>query len=146
MDTTLTLLSQIISRFSPRIAEIHISELDSWCQHQPMSASAVNDYRMFASRFSSFLPVIIESMLDGNRVGIRMDEFDLARKAMRPLTSEREKESPGGKRKRSSTSRNRFVFHFGKSSASIRVISKKGTRVPSRHQKTPIPTRRKAKI
>jgi hypothetical protein len=84
MDTTLTLLSQIISQFSARIAEIHISELDSWCQHQPMSAGAVKDYQNFASHFNSSLPVIIESMLEGNRASMRMDEFHLAWTAMHP--------------------------------------------------------------
>ena len=70
MDTTLTLLAQIISAFSTRIAEIHISELDSWCQHQPMSAGAVMDYQLFASLFDAKLPVIIESMLGGGRASL----------------------------------------------------------------------------
>lgn len=84
MDTTLTLLSEIISRFSNRIAEIHISELDSWCQHQPMSAGAVKDYQNFAGRINSTLPVIIESMLEGDRTSMRLDEFYLAWSVMHP--------------------------------------------------------------
>ncbi|HEV7924525.1 MAG TPA: TIM barrel protein [Verrucomicrobiae bacterium] len=82
MDTTLTLLAQIISHFSTRIAEIHISELDSWCQHQPMSAGAVMDYQIFANHFSSTLPVIIESMLGSSQASLRMAEFNLASTAM----------------------------------------------------------------
>jgi hypothetical protein len=85
IDTTLTLLSQLIARFSSRIAEIHISELDSWCQHQPMSAGAVKDYQVFASHFSDSLPVIIESMLCGNRTSLRMAEVHLASVAMGKL-------------------------------------------------------------
>jgi hypothetical protein len=33
LDTTLTLLAQIVRQFSERIAQVHISELDSKCQH-----------------------------------------------------------------------------------------------------------------
>lgn len=84
MDTTLTLLSKLVSHFAKRISEIHISELDSLCQHQPMSRSAVDDYRRLADNFSPTVPVIIESMLDGGRVGLRMGEFDLAKSAMEP--------------------------------------------------------------
>ncbi len=82
MDTTLNLLSHIVWRFSSRIAEIHISELDSWCQHQPMSSGAVRDYQMFASHFKSSLPVIIESMLDASRSNVRVTEIYLAWNAM----------------------------------------------------------------
>jgi hypothetical protein len=89
LDTTLTLLSQIISQFSSRIAQIHISELDSWYQHQPMSCGAVMDYKKVAKHFSSSLPVIIESMLDSEciekrRTRLRIDEFCMAWMAMAP--------------------------------------------------------------
>jgi hypothetical protein len=50
-----------------------------------MSAGAVKDYQMFASCFSASLPVIIESMLEGNRASLRMEEFHLAVAAMSPL-------------------------------------------------------------
>lgn len=79
LDTTLTLLTELIRRFSDRIAEVHISELDSACQHQPMSWCAVNDYKKISWRcFVSGVPVIIESMLGGSRAKLRNDEFFLA--------------------------------------------------------------------
>jgi hypothetical protein len=89
LDTTLTLLSQIIFQFSSRVAQIHISELDSWCQHQPMSYGAVLDYQKVAKHFSFSIPVIIESMLDNNQARqsnphLRMDEYYLAYLAMFP--------------------------------------------------------------
>jgi len=82
MDTTLTLLSQLISHFSSRIAEIHISELDSRCQHQPMSFGAVKDYQFFARHFRPSWPVIIESMIGSDRAALRRTEFNLALEAM----------------------------------------------------------------
>ncbi len=84
LDTTLTLLSQIVAKFSNRIAEIHISELDSRCQHRPMSYAAVSDYHQFARKFKSTLPVIIESMLDHSPSNQRMEEFNSACFALRP--------------------------------------------------------------
>jgi hypothetical protein len=85
LDTTLTLLKHLINRYSNRIAQLHISELDSRCQHQPMSCSAVSDYKKFAGSFKATLPVIIESMLDGDRNSLRMDEFRLTNEALHPV-------------------------------------------------------------
>ncbi len=82
LDTTLNLLSHLVMSFSNRIGQIHISELDSWCQHQPMSSGAVSDYQRLAKKINSTLPVIIESMLDEDRTNLRMSEFYLAHFAM----------------------------------------------------------------
>ncbi len=83
-DTTMTLLGEIVRRFSQRIAEIHISELDSYCQHWPMSDYAVCDYRRFATALSHCSHVIIESMLDAGRKGLRLEEWQRAQGAMTP--------------------------------------------------------------
>jgi len=82
MDTTLTLLWDILRRFSDRVAEIHISELDSRCRHQPMSHGAVMDYKKVMARAGRSAPVIVESMLDRDRVGLRQNEWLLAKEAM----------------------------------------------------------------
>ncbi len=79
LDTTLTELTDMVKRFGKRIAEVHISELDSDCKHQPMSWCAVNDYQTLAwSSIASGVPVIIESMLNGQRAALRNDEYLLA--------------------------------------------------------------------
>jgi hypothetical protein len=82
LDTTLTLLSRIIRQFSHRIAQVHISELDSKCQHFPMTLPAVNDYQHIAKGLESSLPVIIESMLDSDCASLRLDELELANEAL----------------------------------------------------------------
>ncbi len=87
-DTTLTLLNQIIRQFVDRIAEIHISELDSHCQHWPMSQTAVCDYNHFAVSLRDCPHIIIESMLDSGRSKLRMDEWQLAQDAMLPTTQD----------------------------------------------------------
>jgi len=83
MDTTLSLLGRIFRRFMDRIAEVHISELDSYCRHQPMSMTAVHDFRQFSQKLDETIPVIIESTLVGNRASLRKEEFQLAKKATR---------------------------------------------------------------
>ncbi|MFN0075876.1 MAG: hypothetical protein ACKVY0_05325 [Prosthecobacter sp.] len=82
MDTTLTLLWDIIRRFADRVAEIHISELDSRCRHQPMSRGAVMDYKKVMARAGWLAPVIVESMLDRDRSELRQNELLLAKEAM----------------------------------------------------------------
>lgn len=81
IDSTLSLLTGLIRAFAERIAEIHISELDSRCRHVPMSDRAVTDYQRFASCFVADTHVIIESMLDRNLKEIRLEEFYLAQQA-----------------------------------------------------------------
>ena len=82
MDTTLTSLLEIIKLFYNRIAEIHMSELDSNYRHRPMSDGAVSAYRKLAKCFHNHTHVIIESMLDKQPADIRMEEFRLAQLAL----------------------------------------------------------------
>ncbi len=88
LDTTMILLTDILEKFQDRLGELHISELDSHCRHQPMSASSVADYKRFAGNLSPGLPVIIEAMLDGARTGQRIEELRLAQKATEPESAD----------------------------------------------------------
>lgn len=83
LDTTLVVLWDLMRSFEDRIGEIHISELDSQCRHQPMSHAAVFDYQQMIGRGSHLAPVIVESMLDGKRINERMNEIELAQKAIK---------------------------------------------------------------
>jgi len=82
LDTTLTLLFRLIRHFANRIAEIHISELDSHCRHVPMSWSAVKDYQSLPWSIIGEVPVIIESILETTDRRGREKELALARKAV----------------------------------------------------------------
>jgi hypothetical protein len=84
LDTSLTLLREIIRSFHDRIKEVHISELDSLCRHRPMSDAAVKDYQRFADAIGIFTPVIIESMLEADRASLRLEEMELAELALNP--------------------------------------------------------------
>jgi hypothetical protein len=82
LDTTLKLLTEFISRFWDRVAEVHISELDSGCRHRPMSNDAVSDYQKFAHWLGSGKHVIIESMLNSHNSVVRMEEFRVTQRAL----------------------------------------------------------------
>ncbi len=84
LDTSLRLLWEILCSFWNRIREVHISELDSFCRHQPMSNGAVRDYQRIADRIDANVPIIIESMLETNRAPLRMEEITLAMEALGP--------------------------------------------------------------
>lgn len=81
IDTTLGLLRELIATFGHRIAEIHISELDSRCKHRPLSSQAVTDYRQLSGLLRD-IPVIIESVLGRKHCELRQQEVRLAREAM----------------------------------------------------------------
>ena len=82
LDTSLVMLWELLRAFSGRLAEIHISELDSSCKHQPMSRRAVTDYQQILGRGLRMAPVIVESMLDGARIPERMKELHMAQEAL----------------------------------------------------------------
>ena len=126
LDTTLTLLTHLVSHYHNRIGQIHISELDSHCRHQPMSNAAVNDYKKFAKHFKS-LPVIIESMLDGDRSSLRKGEFDLTNDALYPVGNGGEYYAHHGTRLLNVASSRSAAFHgrmFARGRVSFRMFSK----------------------
>jgi hypothetical protein len=84
LDTSLRLLWDILRVFGNRIREVHISELDSFCRHRPMSNGAVQDYRRIAGCIAASAPVIIESMLGTDRAWLRKEEIALAEEALNP--------------------------------------------------------------
>jgi hypothetical protein len=81
LDTTMTLLWSFFVAFHERIAEIHISELDSRCKHHPLSVSSVRDYKNFSRAFST-LPIIIESVLPEKQQ--RIPEYKIALEVANP--------------------------------------------------------------
>ncbi len=113
LDTTLTLLGSIVKAFKDRIAEVHISELDSRCRHRPLSGRAIADYHQFAASLRN-IPVIIESMLEQDHCGLRQEEVCLAHQAMDEYSTRSDDstgELPGRERIRSSPS-SEFYFQL----------------------------------
>jgi hypothetical protein len=82
LDTSLTELREILENFAEKIAEIHISELNSYCCHCPLSNSSIQDFRSVASMIKTEAPVIIESMFNADQYGLRIEEIQLAERAL----------------------------------------------------------------
>lgn len=80
LDTTLLLLEELILKFKDRIAEIHISELDSYCNHISMSEWALHDYATLPWKHLRNKPIIIESMLTNTPNDIKITELESTRK------------------------------------------------------------------
>ncbi len=89
LDTSLKLLSDLISMFWDRVAEVHISELDSMCHHRPMSNGAVIDYQRFARWLGDRKHVIIESALEAYDDEVWIKEFHEAERSLGQHTGER---------------------------------------------------------
>jgi len=81
LDTTLLSLRALVTCFRTKIAEVHISELDSRCRHLPLSWQSITDYRHFASSLQA-IPVIIESVLCRSDNRERQQEVKWAYSAM----------------------------------------------------------------
>lgn len=68
VDPTMSVAVELLFEFGDRLAEIHISEVDSDCRHIAMSSAAVNAYQRVASLIPSDTPAIIESMISSDRI------------------------------------------------------------------------------
>lgn len=83
-DTTLGVLRDLVLRFRGRIGQVHISELDSTCQHRPLSYRSITDYRRFADELSE-IPIISEAVLLTNDTPSRLEELQLSMIALKPI-------------------------------------------------------------
>ena len=67
VDSSMTEAMRILRRFSDRISQVHISEVNSKGKHFTMSFAAKLAYQPFASMLSR-IPVIIESMVTRDEI------------------------------------------------------------------------------
>ena len=54
---------EILTEFGDRLAELHISEVDSASRHVAISQLAMRSYQRISSLIPDHIPVIIESMI-----------------------------------------------------------------------------------
>ena len=83
VDPTMSVAVELLMEFGDRLAQIHISELDADCRHVAMSSAAVNAYQRIASLIPDDVPVIIESMIEPDRIGQEVEMAELALNAKR---------------------------------------------------------------
>jgi len=83
VDPTMSVAVEILTEFADRLAELHISEVDSASRHVKISRMAMRSYQRMSSLIPDNIPVIIESMLDEADVAT---EVEVARECLtRPV-------------------------------------------------------------
>lgn len=63
VDPTMSVAVEILTEFGDRLAELHISEVDSASRHVAISQLAMRSYQRISSLIPDHIPVIIESMI-----------------------------------------------------------------------------------
>lgn len=80
VDPTMSVAVEILTEFADRLAELHISEVDSASRHVMISQMAMKSYQRISSLIPHDIPVIIESMLDDFDVA---SELEMVRRCLR---------------------------------------------------------------
>ncbi len=81
VDPTMTEARFILEVWGDRLAEVHISELNTRSHHDPISVYAVSDYQSVADLIPERVPIILETLIDRGQSAIA-DEIDRARQAL----------------------------------------------------------------
>lgn len=64
VDPTMVEARKILERFVDRLAEVHMSEVNSSSKHDPLSAYAVEAFQSVADWIPENVPVILETLID----------------------------------------------------------------------------------
>jgi hypothetical protein len=67
-DPSMTEAFLILSRFAHKLVQVHISEVNSASQHDPISHGAMLAFRQIAAMIPEWIPVIIESRVTSTRI------------------------------------------------------------------------------
>ncbi|HWY71934.1 MAG TPA: hypothetical protein VNX88_24925 [Terriglobales bacterium] len=81
VDPTMSEAAAILERFGPRIAELHVSEVNSQSKHDPLSLASKIAFQQVAHLLPEDVPVILESRVTEDHV---LAEVENAINALRP--------------------------------------------------------------
>jgi hypothetical protein len=90
VDPTMSIAVDFLTRYSGRIREVHISEVNWQCRHVSISSAAAMAFAKVSRLISKVVPVIIESLI---RPALMDKEIETVRRCMRgeaPFVSYRE--------------------------------------------------------
>jgi hypothetical protein len=79
IDPTMTEAYLMLRDFKDRLAEVHLSEINSACRHEPISYGAHLAYQQVASLIPQDVPIILESIMGPESVE---DEIEAAHEAL----------------------------------------------------------------
>src|ERR1700722_11157637 len=80
-DPTMVEARTILQALHGRLAEVHISEVNTSSRHDPLSACSISAFRSVAALIPSQIPVILETLIDQGQSDIPT-EIDRARRAL----------------------------------------------------------------
>jgi len=73
IDLSMMEAKLMLHAFRDRLAEVHISEVDTASQHRPISSSVKAAFRSVAEWIPEEIPVILEALIDGGQSGIETE-------------------------------------------------------------------------
>jgi hypothetical protein len=73
VDPTMSVAVEILLEFGDRLAELHISEVDSASRHVAISQMAIRSYQRISTLIPATTPVIIESMISQSEISYEVD-------------------------------------------------------------------------
>jgi len=81
VDPTMMEARLILENLGERLAEVHISEVNTSSRHDPLSAWAISAFRSVASLVPDNIPIVLESLIDQGQSDV-LTEVDRARRAL----------------------------------------------------------------
>jgi hypothetical protein len=81
VDPSMTESVLILREFGERLAEVHISEVNTCSRHDPISTGAVKAFQRVSRYIPEDIPIVIESLIDEGQSDIRT-ELESAREAL----------------------------------------------------------------
>jgi len=80
-DPTMAEARMILQTLHGRLAEVHISEVNTSSRHDPLSAGSISAFRSVAALIPEHIPVILETLIDQGQSDIPT-EIDRARRSL----------------------------------------------------------------
>jgi hypothetical protein len=81
VDPSMTEASLLLSAFGDRLAEVHISEVNTASRHDPISPNAVIAFQSVARHIPDEVPIVLETLIDKGQSEIQR-ELQRAREAL----------------------------------------------------------------
>ena len=81
VDPSMTEASLLLSAFGDRLAEVHISEVNTASRHDPISPNAVIAFQSVARHIPDEVPIVLETLIDKGQSEIQR-EVQRAREAL----------------------------------------------------------------
>lgn len=83
VDPTMTEAHLILETFKNRLAEIHISDVNSSSRHDPLSVYSMNAFGLVSDLIPKAIPIVLETLIDEGQSTIPA-EIERARRALEP--------------------------------------------------------------